>query len=156
MALIARNVDQSRTEMTELVLPQHSNAMGTAFGGTLLAWMDICGAITAYRHSGNVAVTAAMDEVDFVAPIRLGDVVILSGQINAAFRTSVEIQVCADVEDRATGKRTRSAEAFMTFVAVTDDGQPVPVPPLKCTTPEELEREQQAQARRKKRLAKRK
>src|SRR5207244_4320616 len=75
--LTPRSSRLSHTEMTELVLPQHSNVLGTAFGGTVLAWMDVCGAICAQRHSGRVCVTAAIDDVNFVSPIRVGDVVIL-------------------------------------------------------------------------------
>ena len=80
-----RSPRASATQMTELVLPQHSNVLGTAFGGTVLAWMDVAAAIAAQRHCGRVAVTAAMDDVTFLGPIRLGDVVVISARVNAAF-----------------------------------------------------------------------
>ncbi|MBX7193120.1 MAG: acyl-CoA thioesterase [Sandaracinaceae bacterium] len=155
MALAPRSPRASLTEMTELVLPQHSNVLGTAFGGTVLAWIDVAGAICAQRHSGFVSVTAAIDEVNFVAPIRIGDVVILSARVNAAFRTSVEVAVTVQVEDRATAHRRSCVEAFMTFVAVDGAGKPAEVPALLAETPEDERRAREAAERRAARLAKR-
>lgn len=142
--------------MTELLLPQHSNVLGTAFGGTVLAWMDVCGAVSAQRHSGRVSVTASMDDVNFVSPIRIGDVVILTGRVNAAFRTSVEVEVQVQVEDRPSGARRRCVEAFMTFVAVDEGGKPCEQPPLALETADDERRSNDARARRDARLAKRK
>ena len=149
-----RKAQDSYTEMTELVLPQHANALGTAFGGTVLAWMDVCGAIAAQRHCGRVAVTAAMDQVGFVAPIRVGDVVVLSARIAAAFNSSVEVEVTVQVEDKS-GALTRCVEAFMTFVAVDGEGKPMAVPPLTLGGEEDRVRVEQATARRRERLARR-
>jgi acyl-CoA hydrolase len=150
-----RSPRASHTEMTELVLPQHSNVLGTAFGGTVLAWMDVCGAISAQRHSGCVSVTAAIDDVVFLSPIRVGDVVIVTGRVNAAFRTSVEVEVHVQVEDRASGQRRRCVEAFMTFVAVGEDRKPVEVPALTLESADDERRQREAQARREARLGKR-
>jgi acyl-CoA hydrolase len=141
--------------MTELVLPQHSNVLGTAFGGTVLAWMDVCGAVSAQRHSGCVSVTASMDDVNFVSPIRIGDVVIVTGRVTAAFRTSVEVEVQVQVEDRASGARRRCVEAYMTFVAVDAAGKPCEQPPLALETADDERRASDAKARREARLAKR-
>ena len=141
--------------MTELVLPQHSNVLGTAFGGTVLAWIDVAGAICAQRHTGRVSVTAAIDEVNFSAPIRVGDVVILSARVNAAFRTSVEVGVAVMVEDRKTGHRRACVDAFMTFVAVDEAGQPTAVPPLLSESAEDERRAREAGARREARLTRR-
>jgi acyl-CoA hydrolase len=138
--------------MTELVLPQHSNAIGTAFGGTVLAWIDVCAAIAAQRHCGRVAVTAAIDQVNFLAPIRVGDVVVLTARVNAAFRTSLEVEVEVQVEDRATLHRRPCVDAFLTFVAVDDEGKPAPVPPLLCETADDERRQREAEARRARRL----
>lgn len=138
--------------MTELVLPQHSNVLGTAFGGTVLAWLDVCGAISAQRHCGRVAVTAAIDQVQFRAPIRVGDVVILTARLNAAFRSSVEVEVEVQVEERATGNRTLCVDAFMTFVSLDEMGKPMAVPPLLVETADDLRREREARARRQRRL----
>ena len=145
----------SFTEMTELVLPQHGNVLGGAFGGSVLAWIDICGAVAAQRHCHRVAVTAAIDEVNFLAPISVGDVVVLTARLNAAFRTSMEVEVEVQVEDRLTGVRRRCVDAFMTFVAVGEDKKPCPVPPLVCESSEDERRQEEAQARRTARLAKR-
>lgn len=143
----------SFTEMTELVLPQHGNVLGTAFGGTVLAWIDVCGAIAAQRHCHRVAVTAAIDEVKFMAPILVGDVVVLSARVNAAFRTSMEVEVEVKVEDTTTGHRTLSVDAFMTFVAVDDDRRPCAVPALIAESAEDQRRVREATKRRERRLA---
>lgn len=153
--LAPRSPRASFTQMTELVLPQHSNVLGTAFGGTVLAWMDVCGAISAQRHSGRVSVTASMDDVNFVSPIRVGDVVIVTGRVNAAFRSSVEVEVHVQVEDRSTGQRRRCVEAFMTFVAVDEAGKPCEQPPLALETTDDERHHAEASARRKARLEKR-
>lgn len=145
----------SFTEMTELVLPQHSNVLGTAFGGTVLAWIDVCGAIAAQRHCNRVAVTAALDQVTFLAPIRVGDVVVLTARLNAAFRTSMEVEVEVKVEDPMTGHRTRCVDAFMTFVAVDEDKETCAVPPLVAESADDERRAQEAGQRRADRLAKR-
>ncbi len=150
-----RTPRDSFTEMTELVLPQHSNVLGTAFGGTVLAWIDVCGAIAAQRHCRRVAVTAAIDEVNFLAPIRVGDVVVLSARLNAAFRTSMEVEVEVQVEDAKTAHRTRCVDAYMTFVAVDDDGRACPVPALVAESADDERRAAQAAERRAVRLARR-
>ncbi len=144
----------SLTEMTELVLPQHANALGTAFGGIVLSWIDICGAIAAQRHCGRIAVTAAIDDMQFLAPIRVGDIVRLIGWVNAAFRTSLEVEVHVEIEDPATMKRTLCADSLLTFVSCDADGCPVPARPLAPETDEERARATAAAQRRKDRLAK--
>jgi len=141
--------------MTELVLPQHGNVLGGAFGGTVLAWIDICGAIAAQRHCNRVAVTAAIDEVSFLEPISVGDVVVISARLNAAFRTSMEVQVEVSVEDRVSGDRRRCMDAFMTFVAIGEDRKPCEVPPLVAESADDERRQGEAQRRRAARVAKR-
>lgn len=147
-----RTSADSVTEMTELVLPQHANAIGTAFGGTVLSWIDVCAAIAAQRHCGAVAVTASIDEVQFLGPIRVGDVVRLVARLNAAFRTSVEVEVRVETED-ASGTRALCADALLTFVKVDAEGRPAPVPPLTPATPDDTARAEAAAARRTERLA---
>jgi acyl-CoA hydrolase len=153
---LARMPSDSETEMHEFVLPQHTNAMGTAFGGTIMAWVDICAAIVAQRHCRRVAVTAAVDELQFLAPIKLGDLVRLHGRINAAFRTSVEVEVRAEVEDTRTSMRTLCVEALVTFVLIGTDGRPEPVPALVPRNEDDVRRIAEAQERRKARLARKK
>jgi acyl-CoA hydrolase len=150
----ARPPRLSFTEMTEIVLPQHANALGTAFGGIVLSWIDICGAVAAQRHCGRVAVTAAIDDMQFLAPIRVGEVVRLTGRVNAAFRTSVEVEVQVEREDIATMERTFCADAFLTFVNRDESGRPVPAPALLPETDEERARVAEATERRAQRLAK--
>ncbi len=149
-----RKVSDSLTEMTEIVLPQHTNRVGTAFGGTVMAWIDVCGAITAGRHAGRICVTAAVDDLIFLSPIHLGDVVVLHGRINAAFSSSMEVEVVVEVE-HAPGQRRRSVEALMTFVAIDDKGKPTRIPSLECASDDERVRSEHAGQRRADRLARR-
>jgi len=143
----------SLTESTEIVLPQHANAIGTAFGGTIMSWIDICAAVTSQRHCGRVAVTASVDALSFLAPIRLGDVVILRGRINAVFRTSMEVEVRVWREDLATRDQVLCADALLTFVNIGEDGKPCAIPPLELATDEDRERDLAARDRRARRLA---
>ena len=138
----------SFTEMTQHVLLQHANSIGTAFGGTILAWVDICGSITAQRHAGPEAVTARVDTLEFLLPIRIGDIVRLTGTVNAAFRTSMEIAVRVEREDARTGERTLCVSSQLTFVHLGEDGRPAEVPPLLLDTEESKERDAAARARR--------
>lgn len=137
----------SRTEKTEIVLPQHANAIGTAFGGTIMSWVDIAAAVTAQRHCGRVAVTASLDRLDFLAPIRTGDVVCLYARMNAAFRSSMEVEVTVERED-LSGARVLCARSILTFVNIGDDGRPAPVPKLLLETDEERDRSAAAHRRR--------
>ena len=144
----AKAPSESFTEMTELVLPQHTNAVGSAFGGVIMSWIDICSAIAATRHCGRVAVTARMDAVEFRAPIRVGDVVRLTARLNAAFTSSMEIGVRVEREHARTGERSLCADARATFVNLGDDGNPCPVPPLLEETEQDRRLAAQAVERR--------
>lgn len=141
--------------MTELVLPQHTNNLGSVFGGQVMAWIDICGAIAAQRHCGRIAVTAAVDEVVFLAPIQQGDLVCLNARVNAAFRSSLEVEVRVQVEDMHTHERALCVEALLVFVALDDAGKPTPVPPLLAESDDDTQRVRAAEARRAARLARR-
>ena len=144
----------SITEMTEYVLPQHTNALGGVFGGQIMAWVDLCAAICAQRHSGKMAVTAFVDDLKFQAPVQVGEVVHLRASVTATFRTSMEIQVVVHGEDSRTRRRWPCVDALVTFVAIDKDGKPTPVPALVLDT-DEIRRAQAAgEARRKGRLAK--
>ena len=105
----AKPPSESFTEMTELVLPQHTNAVGTAFGGVIMSWIDICASIAAKRHCGRVSVTARIEAIEFRAPIKVGDVVRLTARLNAAFGTSMEIGVRVEREHAKTGERSLCA-----------------------------------------------
>lgn len=151
--LAPRSAADSATHMSELVLPQHANAVGTAFGGTIMSWIDICGAICAQRHAGRVAVTALVDDLLFVAPIRVGDVVVLEARMNAVYRSSMEVEVVVEREDTTTRTRTRCVDARLTFVQLDEHGKPAPVPPLLLVTDEDRRRSAEANERRQQRLA---
>jgi acyl-CoA hydrolase len=126
----ARTQASSLTEMTEYVLPQHANALGNVFGGQIMAWVDLCAAICAQRHCGNTAVTAFVDDLKFEQPVRVGEVVRLRAQINATFRTSMEIHVEVEGEDSRTRRRWPCVSALLVFVAIDDARKPTPVPSL--------------------------
>ncbi|WP_420824569.1 acyl-CoA thioesterase [Sulfobacillus harzensis] len=149
-----KTVAESRTEMTELVLPGDSNQLGNIFGGRIMYWVDMAAAMAANRHAGRVAVTASIDSVEFLHPIRIGEVVHLIAQVNWVGRTSMEVGVDVYGENMDTGERKKTSTAFLTFVALSQTGQPVEVPPLILRTPEEEERFHAAEARRQERLKK--
>ena len=149
----SRSVSHSRVEKTEIVLPQHANALGTAFGGTVMSWVDVCAAVTAQRHCGRIAVTASIDALHFRAPLRVGDVVVLRSWMNAAFGSSMEVECTVEREDTATGDRVLCVDALLTFVNVDDDGRPMRIPTLLAETDEDRARAAAARARRERRLA---
>jgi acyl-CoA hydrolase len=143
---------ESRVEMTEVVLPGHTNQLGTIFGGQLMAWIDIAGSIAAGRHARCVCVTASIDALHFVTPVKLGHFVCVRASVNFTGNTSMEIGARLESEDPRTGLRTHVATAYLTFVAVDEQGRPRPVPPLLPETEEERRRYREAQVRRASRL----
>lgn len=142
----------SRVEMTELVLPGHTNQLGNIFGGQLMAWTDIAASIAAARHSRAVCVTASIDGLVFLEPVRLGQHVIIRASVNWTGRTSMEVGARIESEDPRTGKRALVATAYLTFVAIDEHGKPQPVPPLVLETEDEQRRFRQAELRRASRL----
>jgi acyl-CoA hydrolase len=146
-------VRASQVEMTELVLPNDTNQLGNLLGGRLMHLMDICMAIAAARHSGLVCVTASVDEINFLNPIRLGQVVILRASVNRVFRTSMEVGVKVYCEDVKSGRRVHSNSAYMTFVGLNAEGKPTPSPQVLPETEDERRRFAEALARRDHRLA---
>lgn len=146
-------VSASQTEMLQLVLPHDANVLGNALGGVVMHHMDICAAIAAQRHAGHVSVTASVDRIDFESPVRVGEVLQLLASVNYAGRTSMEVGVLCMAEDARTQQRRHTASAYFTFVALGEDGKPVPVPPVVPGTPAELRRYEAAQRRRAARIA---
>jgi len=140
-------------EMAQLVMPEHTNTLGGLFGGMLMSWIDISAAIAAQKHARRVCVTASMDQVHFLRPVRLGFVVYLKAQITMVKTTSCEVRVTATGENPRTGDRFEVARAFLTFVAVDDKGAPVAMPPFKAKTAEAKRMETEAMERRAERLA---
>jgi acyl-CoA hydrolase len=153
MSLDARPQFASRTQMTEYVLPQHANALGSVFGGQIMAWVDLCGAICAQRHSGHMAVTAFVDDMKFEQPVRVGEVVRLDAKVTAVFRTSMEIEIVVEGEDATTGRRWPCVDARLTFVAIDAKQNPTAVPPLVLEDEDVRISQAAGEARRKARLA---
>ena len=154
--MTGKPVSASQVVMTELVLPSHTNALESIFGGVVMSWIDICGAIAAQRHAGKEVVTASLDEMSFVAPVYKGWVVNLKGSVNFVSTTSMEVGVRVDAENPKTGEVFHTATAYLTFVAIGSNGKPSGVPALICETPEERRRFTDGQKRRELRLARRK
>ncbi|MCP3163715.1 acyl-CoA thioesterase [Myxococcus qinghaiensis] len=142
--------------MTQLILPPDANNLNAAFGGKVMEWIDICGAVAAQRHCRQVVVTASMDDLHFHAPIKVGWIALLHSRVLAAFRTSMEVGVTVHAENPLTGERTLTTSALLTFVAIDKDGSRVPVPPLLMETETERESFREAEARRAQRLARQK
>ena len=143
----------SRVEMTQIVMPTHTNgAGGMLFGGVVMQWIDVCAGVAAMRHAGGAVVTASIDRLDFMSPIRVGNIVILQAQVNFAARTSMEVGCRVDTEDPRTRERRYTTKAYLTFVAVDDAGRPRPVPALEADNEADERRQQQAKERRADRL----
>ena len=121
---------ESFTVNTEVVLPNDTNHIGNLFGGKLLQWMDITSAIAAQRHCKRVVVTAAINHVSFENPIKQNSVVTLEAKVSRAFTSSMEVYIDVFVENPSTGEKTKCNEAIFTFVAIDQNGAPLPVPPV--------------------------
>ena len=155
-ALPARPVRESYFEYSELTLPNDANPLGTLFGGKLMQWVDLAASISAARHARCAVVTASIDSLTFLRPVKIGQLVILKSAVNRVFRSSMEIGVKVWQEDRATGDRKHVASAYLTFVSLDPASRkPNLVPPVLPQTPEEQRRYDQAQQRRQRRLAER-
>jgi acyl-CoA hydrolase len=151
--LNGRPVSASQSEMVEAVLPNDANPLGFILGGRVLHLVDIAGAIAAHRHSNSHVVTASVDYVDFRNPVRVGELIILKSSVNRVFRTSMEVGVKVFSENFLTGHRLHTSSAYLTFVAVDANRQPQEIRPLILETDEDRRRYQQAEGRRKIRLA---
>lgn len=150
--LAPKSPRESEVVMTQMILPSDANPVNAAFGGKVMEWIDICGAVSAQRHCRQVVVTASMDDLHFHAPIKVGWTVTLHSRVIATFRTSMEVGVTVTAENPLTGDKSLTTSALLTFVAVTADGQRVPVPPLLLETEQEREAFREAEQRRQERL----
>ncbi len=148
----AKSVSASQVVMTELVLPSHTNSLGSIFGGVIMSWIDIAAAIAAQRHSNKEVVTASLDDLSFIAPVYKGWVVNLKSRVNFVSRTSMEVGVRVDAENPRTGEVFHTASAYLTFVALDSHGKPTPVPALLLDTDEDRRRSNEAQRRREMRI----
>ncbi len=148
-------VKQSEVIMTEMVLPSHTNSLNSIFGGVIMSWVDIAGAISAQRHCNMPVVTASIDDLHFIAPVYEGWIVNLKASVNFTSRTSMEVGVRVDAENPIEKKTFHTASAYLTFVALGEDGKPAPVPPVLPLSDVEKRRFQAAEQRRKWRLDRR-
>src|ERR1700678_1219953 len=131
--VVSRRVSESQSERSEIIFPADAKALGNLFGGRLMTFIGLVGAMAASRHARAITVTASMDHLEFVAPVQVGDLLILKASVNRAFRTSMEVGVKAMVEDVREQKLRHVSSAYLTYVAVGRDGRSVPVP---CVVPE--------------------
>ncbi len=151
-----RRVADSATEMTQLVLPHEANVHGSVLGGTVMHWIDLAAAVVANRHSRRPVVTAAIDEMSFLAPIRIGQFALLHARLTLVDKSSMEICVDVESEDPLTGEKRHTATAYVTFVAIDPvTGRPTAVPPLILETAAEKAEYARALERRQQRLARR-
>jgi acyl-CoA hydrolase len=130
-----------------------ANLAGSVHGGTIMKMVDTAAGLAAAKHSGGLAVTAAMDEMAFLEPVYVGDVVTVKAMVNEAFRTSMEVGVRVEAETVQTGRSVHTSSAYLVFVALDDEGEPRPVPPLKAENDEQRQRQHEASLRREARLA---
>ncbi len=145
---LVRTVASTQSEMTEVILPNDANTLGNLLGGRLMHFIDITGAIAAYRHSRTHVVTAAMDHIDFIQPVHVGDLLILKSSVNRAFNTSLEVGVKVWVEHPQTGSLLHVASAYLVFVAIDENGRRQKIPQVQPETPDELRRYNDAMRRR--------
>ena len=143
---------ESQAIYTELTLPNDANSLGTLFGGKLMQYVDLCAAISAVRHARCPVVTASVDNLTFLHPVRIGQLVVLKSSVNRVFRTSMEVGVQVWVEDLLTGDVKHVSSAYLTFVAINKDGARLPIVPVITETDEEKRRWEQAGERREVRL----
>lgn len=150
---IVRTVASTQSEMTEIILPNDANTLGSLLGGRLMHFIDLTGALAAYRHTRTHVVTAAMDHIDFIQPVHVGDLLILKSSVNRAFNTSVEVGVKVWVEQLRTGVLLHVASAYLVFVAIDKNGHRQHVPEVLPETPDEIRRYADALRRREHREA---
>ena len=143
----SKSPSESAVEMREMVMPNHANPQNTVFGGTVMSWIDIAAAMVAARHCARPVVTAHIDDIDFVAPIKMGYHVLIQASLNYVGRTSMIVGVKVTSENPYTGESRTTTKAYLTFVALDDLGRPVEVPELKLETDNEIRRFENAKKR---------
>ena len=148
----AKRAADSATEMVQVVLPNDANPLGFILGGTVMHLIDIAGAIACHRHTRSLLVTAAVDGLQFLHPIKVGDLIILNARVTAAWSTSLEVEVEVFSEETLTGLRRMTSRAYLTFVAIDRDGRRLPVPGVILDTAEDRQKAAEAEVRRAERL----
>lgn len=143
----AKSPSQSAVESRYLIMPHQANPHGTAFGGVIVAWIDMTAAMAAQRHCGREVVTAGIDSLAFKEPVRIGDHVVLRASVNYVSRTSMEVGVRVTREDPYTGEEAVATTAHLTFVALDKNKKPAPAPPIRPETDQEKRRYENAKLR---------
>lgn len=149
---IERPVSDSQVVMNEMVLPNDANMLGSVLGGKVMHLMDMCAAMAAMRHCRKVIVTASVDHLSFHHPVKVGEIMILKASVNYADRTSMEVGVRIEAEHPITGEKRHTSSAYLTFVALDEEGRPTPVPKVMPTMEDEKRRYEAARKRREERL----
>jgi uncharacterized protein (TIGR00369 family) len=150
-----KTVAQSRVTVSRLMMPEHANPFGNVHGGEIMKLVDETGGLVAMRHAGCAMVTVAMDAMTFLEPVRIGDLLTLTGELSYVGRTSMEVRVSVIAENPLTGERMHTNWAYVVYVAIDDQGRPQPVPPLIVETDEERERMKRGKERQAYRLQQR-
>jgi len=135
-----RPMSASKSIISQLMLPNDANPMGNVHGGAIMRMVDIATAVAAMRHCGRQVVTVALDHMSFIEPVYIGDLVTITSQVEFVGRTSMFVRAEVQAENPASGRKVHTSSCMLTFVALGEDGRPVPVPPIKADTPEEQER----------------
>lgn len=148
-----RTPRDSQSEYSEICLPNHTNLLGNMLGGHVMHLVDLCGAVAGMRHARTTVVTASIDQMTFLHPISLGDLVLFKSRVNRVYRTSMEVGVKVWVENLQTGRTRHTSSAYLTFVGVDASGNRVLLPPVVPETPDDQRRFDQAGERRAYRLA---
>jgi uncharacterized protein (TIGR00369 family) len=146
-------VSESQVTLTVIMELEHANLAGNVHGGVIMRLVDSAAGVAAARHAGGLAVTAAMDDMSFIEPVFLGDIVTVKAMVNEAWHTSMEVGVRVEAENYRTGRHAHTSSAYLTFVALGDDGKPKVVPAALAQTDEERQRQREAKLRRENRLA---
>ena len=155
MTLEPKSPSVSATEMVQVVLPNDANPMGFMLGGAVMHLIDLAAAIAAFRHARELVVTAAVDGLEFLNPIKVGDFIVLKARVTAVFRTSMEVEVTVFAEEALTGRRQITSRAYLTFVALGKQGARTEIAPLDIVTDEDKALMEAAAARRAEHLARR-
>jgi acyl-CoA hydrolase len=150
-----RTVSRSRSELIRWMSIQDANSAGFIHGGEVMRMCDEAAGIAAIRHSGNRVVTAGMDRMTFLNPVHVGELLRCVASVNAVWRTSMEVGVRVEAENAVTGEVRPTSTAYLTMVAVNEEGKPMPVPPLVVEGPTEERRQREAETRRRNRLTER-
>jgi uncharacterized protein (TIGR00369 family) len=152
--LTPKPMSASRISIAQMMQPEHANPIGNVHGGWIMKLVDECAALACMRHAQRRVVTVAVDSMTFRQPIRIGELVTLTAEVTYAGRTSMEAEVHVEAENPITGVKTHTNNAYVVYVALDEDGNPVAVPPLLAETPEEQDRIDRARQRQANRLKK--